>query len=156
MTNLILVTLGVLLASGAAVMVTFYGGTAFTDTRRNGEASKIIVEGSQIASAFDAFVQRERRLPGGGSSSEDALDELLAEDYLSEIPNGAGQSGWKIDYSAGMIYSVVGSASDEESMKICRSARAQIGLSNRDTVYRCDGSDYPGGSLPDREPCCIH
>ncbi len=156
MTNLILVTLGVILASGAGLMVTFYGGTAFGETRRNGEASKIIVESSQIASAFDAFVQRERRLPGGGSSGQSALDELVAENYLSEIPQGASSAGWTIDYSEGMIFSVVGEASSEDNLKICRSARSQIGLPSPDTVYQCDGSDYPGGVLPAREPCCIH
>lgn len=155
MTNLILVTLGVMLAAGTALMVTFYGGTAFTETRKSGEASRIIVESAQIASAFDAYVKRERRLPGGGGSSDDAIDDLIANDYLDEIPEGARASGWSIDYNAGMIYSILGEASNDENVEICRLARAQIRLPEPDKVYKCDGSDYPGGKLPQREPCCI-
>lgn len=155
MTNTILVSIGILLASSAAMMVTFYGGSVFADSQKTGEASRIVVESAQIASAFDAFVQRERRLPGAGGSSQDALNDLLNGKYLSEIPRGAQNSGWSVDYSEGMIYSVLGAAADDDNLDICRAARAQLELPEPENVYKCDGSDHPSGALPQREPCCI-
>lgn len=155
MTNVILVTLGILLASGTALMVTFYGGDAFFKSTEEAEASRMVVEGAQIANAVSIYIQRERKMPGNGTDGALALNDLVSRRYLDSVPRGSDLTGWQIDYSQRQIYSVIGPSSSSDSMNICKAARRQLSLPSPEIVYKCDGSDSPGGSLSGREPCCL-
>lgn len=155
MTNMILLTIGILLAGSTALMVSFYGGDAFFSSTKDAEASRLVVEGEQIVNAINVYIQRERSIPGAGGDSSAAFNDLIAKHYLSEIPRGAENSGWTVSYADKMIYSRIGSATDESSLEVCRAAQRQLNLPNPETVYKCDGSDHPAGGLTSREPCCI-
>lgn len=155
MTTTILVTIGILVAAAAALMTVFYGGEAFYNSRVNAEASRLVVEGAQLERAVGAFVAQEGRRPGDGVTPALMQQELVSKRYLREVPAGARQP-WVIDYDNKMIHSDLGAVENEEARKVCLAARRQLDLPNPDRMYRCDGSDYPGGVLPSRESCCIY
>lgn len=183
MTTIIFVAIGILLAAAAAIFVIFYGGAAFNESSTRSEAARLVTEGQQISYATEMFYRQEERLPGqkadGSLDGTLALQELKTKDYLPIAPVGShltNVDGWKMEYGTdGMIYSKLGSyiastdtsASDsakktsEAALNVCRQARKQLQFADFNTVYKCDGTDYPAGryhpegSLPDREPCCI-
>lgn len=154
MTNLMLTTIGVLLAAAAVLMVTFYGGDAFFSGTQKAEASRLTVEGAQIEQAISNFTMRHGRAPGGAGDHDAVMDELVNERFLASMPRG-GLEPWVIDYGNGLIRSDIGGADDEEAREICAAARGQQNLPNPERVYRCDGSDHPAGMLPADEPCCV-
>lgn len=183
MTTVILAIVGILIAAAAALFVFFYGGEAFGESEVRAEAARLVTEGQQIHNATELFYQQEGDYPGrrpdGTLDGELAMTELLAKDYLTHVPVGAKLSNedtWNMIYSDdGMIYSRLGSFVDpsdptateaqikasENAMNVCREARKQLAYQDFQTVYKCDGSDYPitswaaRGTLPDNEPCCI-
>jgi hypothetical protein len=167
MTTIILVAIGVLIAAAAAIMILFYGGDAFGENEIRAEAGRLVSEGQQISYATRLFYQQEERLPGlqpnGTLDGAAGLQELVAKKYIPQLPPGSKltqEDGWKLEYGTdGMIYSSLGAFDDEASLNVCREARRQLNYNDSQTVYKCDGSDYPyshpAGTLPDREPCCI-
>ena len=156
MTTVILSIIGILLASSAALMVSFYGGDAFTKSSAQADAARLVVEGDQISKAIDSYTMQEGRLPGDrhGHSSVGVSNDLMEKKFLSSMPKGY-DNPWIIDYPNAMIRVDVGSASDNKAKAICIAARKQIKMENPETVYKCDGTDSPLGKLNAREPCCI-
>ena len=154
MTNLMLSTIGVLLAAAAVLMVTFYGGDAFFSGSEKAEASRLTVEGAQIEQAVSNFTMRYGRAPGGGGTHEAAMSDLMSKNFLASAPRGGGEP-WVIDYDNGLIRSDIGASDDETAREICAAARSQQNLPNPERVFRCDGSDHPSGGLPANEPCCL-
>lgn len=156
MTTVFLVTIGIILAAAAALMVVFYGGEAFYSSRIDAEASRLTVEGSQVERAVTSFEIQEGRRPGNGISPSVADQELVDYRYLAEVPKGAEQ-GWVVDYENDLIRSDLGPTSDTRAREICIAARRQQNLPFPGDIFRCDGSDYPGnpGYLPAAETCCI-
>ena len=157
MTTILLVILGVLLAAASVLFVVYYGGDAFGSGKIEAEAGRLVSESAQMEAALELFYRQEGHYP----TSDDPVAELMAAGYLSHEPLGTRTSirdRWKIDYDAGMIRALLGSVGEEESENICLKARQQLDLPETGTatgIYRCDGSDSPGGILPGREPCCI-
>jgi hypothetical protein len=156
MTTVILTTIGILLASAAALMVAFYGGDAFTSSAVQADAARLVVEGDQILKAIDSYTMQEGRLPGdqAGLSSDGVSTALMQKKFLSSMPKGY-DNPWIIDYPNEMIRVDVGSATDEKAKAICVAARKQIKMADPETFYKCDGSDSPMGQLSAIEPCCI-
>lgn len=155
MTTTILVSIGILIAAAAAMMTIFYGGDAFFSGRINSEASRLVVEGSQLERAVDAFVIQEGRRPGDGVTPALMEQELIVKKYLRIPPAGTNKS-WVIDYNNEMIHVDLGPVESDEARRVCLAARRQLKLPNPNYIYRCDGQDYPGGKLPSIESCCIH
>ncbi len=167
MTTIILVSIGVLLAAAAALMMFFYGGDAFNNSELRSEAARLVSEGAQVEYAATLYYHQEGNLPGresdGSLDGEKALEDLLGKKYLTHMPVGSkliNSSPWDMVYGTdGMIYTTIGAEADENAINVCKEARRQLGLPDPESVYQCDGSDYPGshpaGTLPDREPCCI-
>jgi len=153
-TNLMLSTIGVLLAAAAVLMITFYGGDAFYSGTEKAEASRLTVEGAQIEQAISNYTVRYGKAPGNGGSHEDAMADLVSKKFLASAPPGGGEP-WVIDYGHGLIRSDIGSSDDDRARDICAAARTQQNLPNPERVYRCDGSDHPSGMLPANEPCCL-
>lgn len=157
MTTILLVILGVLLAAAAVLFVVYYGGDAFGNGKIEAEAGRLVSEGAQMEAALELFYRQEGHYP----TSEDPVAELMAAGYLSHEPLGtrtATVDRWRIDYDAGMIRALLGPSDSEESSSICLKARQQLELPVANTatgIYRCDGTDSPGGRLSGREPCCI-
>lgn len=154
MTTIILVVIGVLLAALAALMVVFYGGDVFGRYKNEAEAGRLVSEGAQVEAAIDLYHRTTESYPGGS----DPVQTLIDSDYLTHKPKGAKAGQWVIDYDEGFIRSSIGPSDDESSLDICRTARVQLKLPEAPTdsgVYKCDGSDAPGGRLSSREPCCI-
>ena len=157
MTTILLVILGVLLAAASVLFVIYYGGDAFGGGKIEAEAGRLVSEGAQMEAALELFYRQEGHYP----TSDDPVAELMTAGYLSHEPLGTRTSmpdRWKIDYDAGMIRAQLGLTDEEETMDICLKARQQLELPDTGTelgVYKCDGSDSPGGLLPGREPCCI-
>lgn len=175
MTTIILVSIGILIAAVAAVMVIFYGGDAFSGSTEKADAARLVGEGVQMQAAVQAFRAQEDRMPGLDGTGVDsvALWDLRCKDYLTSVPRGINksepqidctkprpvaadkvnyESPWKIDYNYGIARSVIGNAqengSDSQAMKICKAARKQIGLTGE--PLRCDAA-----GISNREPCCI-
>ena len=157
MTTIILVILGVLLAAAAVLFVIYYGGDAFGNGHVEAEAGRLVGEGAQMEAALELFYRQEGHYP----TSDDPVAELIAAGYLTHQPLGTRTTDadrWAIDYDASMIRARLGTTDHEETMSICRKAREQLDLPATNTstgVYRCDGTDSPGGRLSGREPCCI-
>ena len=157
MTTILLVILGVLLAAASVLFVVYYGGDAFGGGKTEAEAGRLVSEGAQMEAALELFYRQEGHYP----TSDDPVAELMTAGYLSHEPLGTRTSmpdRWKIDYDAGMIRAQLGLTDEEETMDICLKARQQLELPDTGTelgVYKCDGTDSPGGVLPGREPCCI-
>tara|TARA_Y100001968_G_scaffold316833_1_gene345142 strand:+ start:2892 stop:3374 length:483 start_codon:yes stop_codon:yes gene_type:complete len=153
LTNLVLTTIGILVTAAAALMVVFYGGDAYYSGQAKSEASRLTVEGAQIQQAISNYTVRYGKVPGNRGNSEAVARDLIDAKFLDAMPPGSN-GPWVIDYSNRMIRSDVGSVNDEDARRICLEARRQQSLPEPDMVYRCDGSDHPGGSLPSNEPCC--
>ena len=157
MTTIILVILGVLLATAAVLFVVYYGGDAFGNGHIEAEAGRLVGEGAQMEAALELYYRQEGAYP----TSDDPVAELIAAGYLDYQPLGTRTTEadrWAIDYDVGMIRAKLGTTNHEESTNICLKARQQLDLPEASTstgIYRCDGSDSPGGRLAGREPCCI-
>ena len=157
MTTIILVILGVLLAAAAVLFVIYYGGDAFGNGHIEAEAGRLVGEGAQMEAALELYYRQEGHYP----TSDDPVAELIAAGYLDYQPLGTRTTEadrWAINYDAGMILARLGTTDHEESTSICLKARQQLDLPAANTstgIYRCDGSDSPGGRLAGREPCCI-
>jgi len=151
--NIILVIFGVLIAAAAALMTLYFGGDAFTKYSEEAEAGRLVSEGAQIEAAVELYYRHNGKFPDEG----DPMNELMDKDYLSSMPLGTEYTtgDWVVDYDEGQIRSTVGSASDDDAISICQTARRQLKMPEPEKVYKCDGSDYPGGRLSSREPCCI-
>jgi len=166
MTTVILLAIGILISAIAVIMMYWFGGTAYDETKAKADAARLVTEGGQLESAVSIFQIQEGRLPGDGVGLDDkAMKEMIEKQYLTHRPAGGrdkdgNEKLWTIDYDMGIIRSTVGPANDEQSVGICVQARKQLRLPAASTpngVYKCDASDYPGsnGTLPGREPCCI-
>ena len=164
MTTVIMLVLGILIAAVAALMMFFYGGSAFDSSQTKADAARLVTEGGQIESAVSLYQIQEGKLPGDGVGIDDkAMQEMIAKKYLTARPKGNvdanGQNKiWTVDYDMGIIRSTVGPTSDAHSMAVCVEARKQLRLPAAGVsggVFKCDGTDYPGGKLSSREPCCI-
>lgn len=153
MSTTILTIIGITIAAAAALMTVFYGGDVFFGGRTNAEAARLVVEASQVERAEGYFRAQEARAPGQGDS-DSAFEELKAKRFLAEVPTGA-RSPWVIDYPNRVIRSDLGPVDDPHAREVCQAARKQLDLPSPNNVYRCDGSDYPGGVLPSNEPCCV-
>ncbi|MDY6947271.1 MAG: hypothetical protein SXG53_16290 [Pseudomonadota bacterium] len=157
MTTILLVILGVLLAAAAVLFVVYYGGDAFGNGHIEAEAGRLVGEGAQVEAALELYYRQKGHYPRG----DDPVAELIAAGYLDDHPLGTRTTEadrWAIDYDIGMIRAKLGTTDHEETMAICLKARQQLDLPDADTptgVYRCDGSDSPGGKLAGREPCCV-
>ena len=156
MTTIVLVTIGIILAAVSALMIVWYGGTAFDEGHIQADAARLLTEGSQIERAVGLYRAHEGRTPDM-VNRDDPMEALIQRRYLSDRPSG-DNGRWFVDYAAGMIRADVGAADDARALSVCRAARRSQGLPNPREVYRCDGSDYPfshpQGSLPANEPCC--
>lgn len=156
MTTVILTIIGILLAGAAALMVTFYGGDAFTTAAAGADAARLVVEGDQIAKAIDSYTSQEGNLPGSrsGLSSSAVSSDLMSKKFLSSMPKGY-TAPWVIDYPNKMVRVDVGAVSDPKAKAVCVAARRQLKMANAETVYKCDGSDSPSGVFNAKEPCCV-
>lgn len=162
MTTIIFVAIGVLMAALAALMVIFYGGDAFTASDTKAEAARLITEGAQMEHAVKLYVAQEGKMPGNGTGvDQEAIDDLVDKEYLTQVPKGGTMdpNKWQVDYDLGVVRSEVGPVTDERAVEVCLAARRQLSLPDAATatgVYKCDGSDAPGGALSTREPCCVY
>lgn len=155
MTTIILVIIGILIATAAALMLVFYGGDGYKESEIRAEAGRLVNEGAQMTYAMDFYQQQENEIPGNGTDGAAALADLVEKKYLAHVPKGfAGTDGnWRIDFGQGVIRSTLGPASETRNKAICVEARRQLDFSGE--PFLCDGSDHPEGKLSQRDPCCI-
>ncbi|MBX9793045.1 MAG: hypothetical protein K2Y02_01965 [Burkholderiaceae bacterium] len=156
MTTIVLTTIGIILAAASALMIFWYGGSAFDEGKINADAARLVTEGAQIEKAEGMYRSQEGRR-AEADNPEDPLKALIDRRYLSHKP--LGHNGrWIVDYEHRMIRADVGSADDTRALQICRAARRAQRLPDPGSVFKCDGSDYPyshpAGTLPANEPCC--
>ena len=145
-----------MLAAASALMVLWYGGDAFSRSRIDADAARLVNEGAQIEKAEGLYRAHEGRVPSSANAS-DPIQALVDRHYIVHPP--IGDTGkWVMDYGNGMIRADVGSSEDTRAIDVCRAARRAQRLPDPRQVYRCDGSDYPRahppGTLPAIEPCC--
>lgn len=156
MTTIVLTTIGIILAAASALMIVWYGGSAFDQGRINADAARLVVEGSQIERAEGLYRAQEGKRAYVVNSAN-PLQALIDRRYLADKPLG-DNGRWIVDYGNRMIRADVGAADDTRALMVCRAARRAQKLPDRDAVFKCDGSDYPyphpDGTLPATEPCC--
>lgn len=153
MSNVMMIVIGLLIAAAAGLMTVYYGTDVFSKYSDEAEAARLVSEGAQVEAAVELYYRQEGKFP----DANNPVEELISSSYLSHRPKGADYitGEWVVDYDEGHIRATVGPSSDEEALEVCRTARRQLKMPDWETVYQCDGSDSPSGTLSSREPCCI-
>ncbi len=151
MTTIILTIIGVLIAAAAVLFLIFYGGDAYSDSTAEAEAATMITQSTQINAAFDIYKAEKGKNPGNADGTG-ALDDLVENDYLTQIPprpaNNNYSPDWIIDYRLGMARTTLGRSDDEVANKVCEKARARMGM--KGDPLRCDDP-----SMSSVDPCCV-
>jgi len=155
-TTIVLTTIGIILAAASALMIVWYGGTAFDQGKINADAARLVGEGAQIEKAEGLYRSQEGKRAYTANAAN-PLQALIDRRYLVDKP--LGDTGkWVVDYDNHMIRADVGAADDTRALMVCRAARRAQKLPQPDAVFKCDGSDYPyshpDNTLPANEPCC--
>lgn len=95
MFNLITVAFAVVLVLVLAVAGLYYGGEAYTNKTQKTDYAEIVNGSSQIKGAMELYKSRNGQYPGGVanealgvSATQELLDRLVQEDYLSGVPSG--------------------------------------------------------------------
>lgn len=91
MTTIVLVTIGILLASAAALMTTWYGGEAFNQGDAKARADTLMNAGTNIRSSANLYMIRKGKLPDRPSN----LIDTKATQVMPTINGiGATQDAW--------------------------------------------------------------
>lgn len=100
MFNMIAVVFSIVLVLVLGVAGLYYGGDAYSTKTQETDYAEIVNGASQIKAAMELFKVRNGVYPGGVenqalgvSATEELLDRLVDQDYLSGIPRG----GWTIE-----------------------------------------------------------
>lgn len=100
MFNLIVVIFSIVLVLVIGVATLYYGGEAYTTKTQETDYAEIVNGATQIKGAMELFKIRNGVYPGGiedellgVSATEELLDRLVSQDYLSGVPSGA----WTIE-----------------------------------------------------------
>ena len=80
MTSIVLVTLGVLLAAVAALMVVYYGGDAYNSANARAAANTLVNAGENVRHAVERY-----RMQEGGEPAAPAT--LVSAAYMSSAPD---------------------------------------------------------------------
>lgn len=132
MTTIILVTIGVLLAALAALMVVFYGGSSFEAGGVKAEAATITSHLSQLQAAVELYeVQTGTRAQPGSLS-------YLTPLYMKSMPQNPAGPGWYYDARmadssqpaltpAGLDLVVAGLPEDVHGTALCTAIARQNG-----------------------------
>jgi hypothetical protein len=155
-TTIVLVSIGILLASAAALMTMFYGGDAYRSSGAKAQADTLMNAGTNMRTAANMYMTAKGRLPDRPSS-------LASADAIQEMPtvNGIGSTGdaW-LDLSVGdgrarPAYAVTGVGDD-----VCRYVNAGAIGDQAKTIldapqglsgcYRRDGRNVYYAMLSDR------
>jgi hypothetical protein len=95
MFNLITVVFSIILVLALGAAALYYGGEAVTSKTQQTQFAEIVNGADQIKAAMELYRSREGAYPegvadpiAGLSSTEQLLQRLVAEDYLSAIPSG--------------------------------------------------------------------
>jgi len=100
MFNLIAVVFSIVLVLVLGIAGLYYGGEAYSTQTQETDYAEIINGASQIKGAMELYKTRNGVYPGGieniplgVSATEELLDRLVDENYLSGIPSGT----WTIE-----------------------------------------------------------
>ncbi len=95
MFNLIAVVFAVVLVLTLGVAGLYYGGEAYSTQTQETDYAEIVNGASQIQTAMELYKARYGVYPGGVenvalgvTATEDLLNRLVQEDYLSGVPSG--------------------------------------------------------------------
>jgi hypothetical protein len=100
MFNLIAVVFSIVLVLVLGVAGLYYGGDAYSTKTQETDFAEIVNGASQIKAAMELFKVRNGVYPGGVenqalgvSATDELIDRLVAQDYLSGVPRGV----WTIE-----------------------------------------------------------
>lgn len=151
MSNVIIGVIGVILFIGLAVASATWLGPKLMNSRIEAEAVGYLNQTSQISQAIESYASDRGELPV--KAGHEPIDILVAEKYMKYKPQG-GASGWVLDGDAqSLITPVAGEV--EQATKVCVAARIKAQMPQPARVFKCDGSDAPGGALSPKDPCCL-
>ena len=159
MTTIVLVTIGILLATAAALMTTFYGGDAFNGSSARAKADTLMNAGTNMRTAATAYMVKKGALPAVPTT-------LVAARAISTMPAiegiGQTQNAWLDmtvnDGRARKAYAVTG-VEDE----VCKRVNANvIGVAKGNVIldspqglsgcYRRNGDNVYYAMLSDAAP----
>lgn len=110
MFSLIITVIAISLVAALSLAGIYYGGDTFQSSNDLSKATKIVNESQQIAGAITIS-------QGAGDGVPSTLDELVENEYLSDIPGGKDQ--WEYDMAT--------LSHDTESDEICKQVNVLTG-----------------------------
>lgn len=150
MSSVLIGVIGVILAIGLVVAGGMFLGPQFNDRRLETNALRLLSERNQIQSALDIYVFDKGRWP----VVTGMMGQLISDGYLKGNPYGDG-NGWSLNESYGAIMTPVLETDPAKALEMCVIAREMAKVPTPANVYKCDGSNAPGGALSPTDPCCI-
>ena len=151
MSNVLIGIIGVILFIGLALSSAVWLGPKFMNTKIEAEAVDYLNQSSQIARAVESYASDKGRLPI--IDGKEPIEVLVEEKYMKYAPAG-GASGWELNGSTQSILTRVAGAEDRAT-RVCVAARVKAQMPSPEKIYKCDGSDAPGGALSVKDPCCL-
>jgi hypothetical protein len=88
-TTIVLVTIGILLATAAALMMNFYGGDAFNGSTAKARADTLMNAGTNMRTAANAYMVKKGRLPDMPTTltASRAIDTMPVVDGIGQTQN---------------------------------------------------------------------
>ena len=151
MSNVIIGIIGVILFIGLAIAGAVYLGPKFADSRIDAEAAGYLNQSSQISKAVEDYSSDRGRLPI--EPGREPIEILVAEKYMKYAPEG-GTEGWRLNNDAKALITPADGGGDRAN-RVCIAARIKAKMPDPSNIYKCDGSDAPGGALVPSDPCCL-
>ncbi|AXK44115.1 hypothetical protein [Erythrobacter aureus] len=151
MSNVLLGIMGTILFIGLALAGVVFIGPEFMDTKIDAEASGYLNQRSQIAYAIESYASENGKLPL--EAGKEPIDLLVEKKFLTRAPAG-GSSQWSLNSADNSLITPV-AGPKAHATKICVAARAKAKMAQPENIYKCDGSDAPGGRLSAKDPCCL-
>jgi hypothetical protein len=134
MFSLIIVLVSIVLVAGLALATMYYGGTSFLQGSEKAAVSRYLNEGAQVSGAIKVFRAEKGYVP-------QELDELVQEDYLKALPEGADGTDQSFQNADGYIFAGV------PSQTVCEALNER--LNYHGPVPSCTDPAIEG-----RDVCC--
>jgi len=155
MTELMVFVMSVVLAATVTVLALHDTGDAYFEAAIAAKATRELQNGRSIMDAVRLWkAYNEGNFPDGTAEGKDPLQLIVEGGYLTRVPDGLTEK-WQVDAINRAALSTIGSVGEEEPLKICVDMRTRMRMSSPEIIYKCDGSDAPGGALETNDPCCI-
>lgn len=134
MFSLIIVLVSIALVAGLALATMYFGGSSFLQGSEKAAVTRYMSEGAQVSGAIKMFRAEKGYVP-------QELEELVTENYLKTLPEGADGAEQAFQNADGYIFAGV------PSQSVCEALNER--LNYHGPVPACTDSAIEG-----RDVCC--